>query len=405
MAPSWTQLLSNTQMKLYALTAIVSGFFVAELVLSHFTHSLTLLTDAYHTLFNVVLLIGFIITIKMTKENTLKNTFGWARIEVLGLLISILALTALCFSVFVEALQTFVHAGHSDAMHHPLEVMCTGVVGIALNLICFLTIGGVAHGTRTLNVNPGDVQVNVTVPEEIPCTGNILLSNKSTTEKTDVDEESVRQEILIDFFRDLSCSVMVTVSAGCVYTMEEHIAQYIDPALSILSVGILLATVYPFFKESGMILLQTVPSNIEVDHIKNKLMKKFPSITNVHHLHIWRLNRDKVIATVHIKFVSSTAYSNVNQDITDFFTNEGILLSTVQPEFENWDNPSLNSSTECVLRCRNGECKSRMCCKEEENANLIEVQSVNVTEETEPLSSTINQHSIGEIKIESRTDS
>jgi len=134
-----------------------------------------------------------------------------------------------------------------------------------------------------------------------------------------------------------------------------------------------------------------MPSTIEVDSIKQNLMKAFPAITNVHHLHIWRLNQSSVIATVHIKFVSSKAYSKISPSINDFFNNEGIMLSTVQPEFENWENSSLNGSAECILRCRTGECKSRMCCKEEENEytenRTNAEQSIEQKEEQVPLAS------------------
>ena len=86
--------------------------------------------------------------IQMSNEkHSLKNTFGWARIGVLGMLISTLALAALSFSVVVEALQNIIHASHgppshSDAMHHANEVLYIGMFGILVNIACFLVIGG-----------------------------------------------------------------------------------------------------------------------------------------------------------------------------------------------------------------------------------------------------------------------
>lgn len=72
----------------------------------------------------------------------LKNTFGWARIDVIMMLICFVFLASLCFSTLVEALQTLVHIDHHDEMHHPIPVLIVGACGLLLNGICYLLIGG-----------------------------------------------------------------------------------------------------------------------------------------------------------------------------------------------------------------------------------------------------------------------
>lgn len=76
------------------------------------------------------------------KERSLKNTFGWARIDVVVMLMCCVFLCSLCFSIFVEALQTLVHIDHQDEMHNPILVLCIGAFGLVLNGICYLLIGG-----------------------------------------------------------------------------------------------------------------------------------------------------------------------------------------------------------------------------------------------------------------------
>lgn len=64
-----------------------------------------------------------------TQENQLrklKNTFGWARIDVIAMLICCVFLASFSFSIFVEALQTLVHIDHQDEMHYPIPVMIIG---------------------------------------------------------------------------------------------------------------------------------------------------------------------------------------------------------------------------------------------------------------------------------------
>lgn len=79
----------------------------------------------------------------MSRGKTLKNTFGWARIKVLGLLVNMLFLGALCFAVSVEAVQTMVHASHENTEpRYPWLIIILGVADFAVNIICFLLIGG-----------------------------------------------------------------------------------------------------------------------------------------------------------------------------------------------------------------------------------------------------------------------
>lgn len=75
-------------------------------------------------------------------ERSLKNTFGWTRIDILTMLIVCIFLASLCFSLLVEAIQTLVHIDHQDTMHHPIPVLITGAFGFFINGLCYLLIGG-----------------------------------------------------------------------------------------------------------------------------------------------------------------------------------------------------------------------------------------------------------------------
>lgn len=84
------------------------------------------------------------------REKSLKNTFGWARIDVIVMLICCVFLASLCFSLVVEAVQTLVHINHQDEMHYPIPVMCVGATGILLNGICYLLIGGMCLNANSV---------------------------------------------------------------------------------------------------------------------------------------------------------------------------------------------------------------------------------------------------------------
>jgi len=75
-------------------------------------------------------------------EKKLKNTFGWARIEVVLMLGGCVFLASLSFSLVVEAIQTLIHIDHQDPMHQPISVFIIGLVGILIHGLCYLLLGG-----------------------------------------------------------------------------------------------------------------------------------------------------------------------------------------------------------------------------------------------------------------------
>ena len=86
-------------------------------------------------------------------------------------------------------------------------------------------------------------------------------------------------------------------------------------------------------KESCLILLQTVPKDIEVHKLKTELLAKFPNIYNVHELHIWKLTGRKIIATAHVTCLNSVEYMQIAVSIKEFFYKKGIHSTTIQLEF------------------------------------------------------------------------
>lgn len=59
-------------------------------------------------------------------------------------------------------------------------------------------------------------------------------------------------------------SLIVVASALIVWLTEWPYKLYIDPALSLVLVILILVSVWPLLRESALILLQTVPTHIQV---------------------------------------------------------------------------------------------------------------------------------------------
>ncbi|XP_046403688.1 zinc transporter 1 isoform X2 [Ischnura elegans] len=420
--------------QLYVMLALTVLFFLAELVVSHVTHALTLLVDSYHMLCNLIALLGCIATVKyggeeddsvgrgedeggseeavdvsggkkgatnnaggrsggggcggrpgaalaciggskagssealpsrhLVSERRLRNTFGWARIDVLVLLIGSVFLASLCFSLVVEALQTLFHIGHSDEMHHPIPVLCVGAVGVLLNGLCYLLIGGYTfHQGSFLHVtSSGDVVLEggVLAPRKnvvaaaaaqqeataaAPAAAVVSTGGGSTTAVTKAAVATSYLQAGVsgtpplrqgprEMLRDVLGCFLVIICSLVVYFTDANVAKYADPIISIISAVLLLILSYPYMKESGLILLQTIPDHINIESLRVRLCHAFkPSVVGVENLHIWQLTPHRTYATAHVVFMNSKEISSVMKAVTEFFHEQGISHVTIQPEF------------------------------------------------------------------------
>jgi Co/Zn/Cd efflux system component len=107
--------------------ALTSGFFIIEITVGYVTNSMALVADSFHMLSDVASIIIAFLSVKvscgcissnimvhkelsvlyfqMSPKKWSKNTFGWARAEVLGALVNAVFLVALCFSILIESLK------------------------------------------------------------------------------------------------------------------------------------------------------------------------------------------------------------------------------------------------------------------------------------------------------------
>ncbi|KOC69260.1 Zinc transporter 10 [Habropoda laboriosa] len=418
----WFRRLQPVQ--LYLVLFFTTAFFIVEMVASHVTHSLTLLLNAYHMLCNIIALIGCIATIKYShrqsgnshsghsisssvrnsaicisgderasatslstktkqsrSDRRMKNTFGWARIDIVTMLVCCVLLASFCFSLLVEALQTLIHIDHLDEMHHPMPVLTIGACGILLNTFCYILIGGYTFNQGivlhvTMN---GDVILRRNINSQQVKEGEQQLSSQTRRSPLGIPKSQGFRETCRDA---LGCVFVILVSI-LVYFTDSDVAKFIDPFFAIISAISLFALSYSYMKESGLILLQTIPNHINIDSLKRELLEAFPGIVNVHDLHVWQLTGQKIISTVHIIFLDPMVYASITDQVTAFFIEMGITQVTIQPEFHKM-KPNMEKAG-CLIRCHGEHCSSSQCCSKEKfiedsSSDLVtkkHVQSIN----------------------------
>ncbi|KAL3266787.1 hypothetical protein HHI36_010944 [Cryptolaemus montrouzieri] len=399
-------------LQLYIVFIMSILFLIVELAVSHITHSLTLLMNSYQMLSNVLALIGYIVTVKfesrdpqdctgakktlsptgaeLTKERTcanskleatehkLKNTFGWARIDVVSMLICCVFSASLCFSVVLAALQIFVHIDHLHEMHHPISVLCMGVAGFLVNTCCYILIGGYTfhQGSFLYVTKGGEVVLNKVAPTQSVRQGERRLSRT----KTISSELRNKRQSFNEMCRDVVGCILVIICSIWVHFADDRSIKFIDPGIAVIHAVSLMILSFPYMKESCFILLQTMPGSINIYSLKVDLVKQFPDIVNVHDFHVWQLTANKVISTVHIIFQNPEVYTRVRDEIKKHFISNGITQVTIQPEFfiqsgQDRDIIIPTNVIKCLMPCQ-PSCGSCLCCPEiaEEKDDLKEVK-------------------------------
>ncbi|XP_022253013.1 zinc/cadmium resistance protein-like, partial [Limulus polyphemus] len=118
--------------RLIGMFVLTSSYFLVEIIIGYITNSTALVADSFHMLSDVMALVIALLSIRMSPKKWSKNTFGWARAEVLGALVNAVFLIALCFSILVEALKRFFDP---EETHNPVLILYVGGAGLLVNII------------------------------------------------------------------------------------------------------------------------------------------------------------------------------------------------------------------------------------------------------------------------------
>lgn len=134
---------------------------------------------------------------------------------------------------------------------------------------------------------------------------------------------------------------------------------------------------------SGRILLESAPTGVNVDEIRKDL-EELPGIASVHELHVWRLDQQKTIASVHVVTdrPSVAGFMEQAQQVGECLHAYGVHSFTVQPERTALRPGGARSRAEgvgtssghahdaaagakgisCRIKCQEGVCEEPQCC-------------------------------------------
>lgn len=87
-----------------------------------------------------------------------------------------------------------------------------------------------------------------------------------------------------------------------------------------------------------------------MDAIQKRLLEKVDGVLAVHEFHVWQLAGDRIIASAHIRCRNLSEYMKLAEKVKEFFHNEGIHSTTIQPEFLEIESLHNASGIKCYLK-------------------------------------------------------
>lgn len=95
---------------------------------------------------------------------------------------------------------------------------------------------------------------------------------------------------------------------------------------------LILITTLPLVRGCLHILLQSVPKNINLKKIKEKI-RKVDTVISVHDFHVWQLTDGMVISSMHVVCEEGCNFTRTCKKIKKVLHKSGIHSTAIQPEY------------------------------------------------------------------------
>jgi len=231
--------------------ALNLGFVILEAAAGFFANSTALLSDAAHNLSDVLglALAGGAAWLAKQQSNP-QRTYGYAKATVLAALANALVLVIACGGILWEATTRL----FTPEPVEPGFIMAVAAAGVVVN----------------------------------GATAMLFLAGR----KEDVNVRGAYLHMLAD----AGVSAAVIVAGAAIWLTR---LTWIDPAISVAVVALILLSTWGLLKESLDLTLDAAPANIDVAAVRAYLAAQ-PGVTAVHDLHVWAMGATRPALTAHL---------------------------------------------------------------------------------------------------------
>lgn len=335
--------MKGKEIRIISLLVLDTIFFLLEAIVGYTVGSLALVADSFHMLNDIISLFIALwaVKVKTSKPADGKYTYGWQRAEILGALINAVFLLALCFTIVIEAIQRFFSA---PEVSNPKLILVVGIAGLLSNgvgLILFHEHGhshgggsGHSHGhshshgpsepeadeesqigsaSYTENNNSSS-DISQYMPNNfvgrLDETSNLLPKADNKDQVHGKKAKSMNMEgVFLHVLGDALGNVGVILTALFIWKTDYSWRFYSDPVVSLVITIIIFSSALPLCRKSCKILLQATPQYLDSNRIVEEIVL-IPSIKSVHDFHVWNLDEDFLVASLHLE-LNETSDVNV----------------------------------------------------------------------------------------------
>jgi cobalt-zinc-cadmium efflux system protein len=264
--------------------ALNLAFVLLELFYGYLSHSLALVADAGHNLSDVVsLLVAWGALALAQRLPTARRTYGFKRATVLASLANAILLLVAVGAIAWEAIRRFAApptvAGET--------VIWVAAIGIVINT----------------------------------ATALLFMSGR----KHDINIRGAFLHMAADAGVSLG---VVLAGIAIAYTGWE----WLDPAMSLLIVGVILVSTWGLLRDSVNLALDAVPDAIDMVDLQSYL-SRIPGVTAVHDLHVWGMSTTEAALTVHLVMPHAPCEDAlINRICNELHDRFGVEHATIQVE-------------------------------------------------------------------------
>ena len=269
------------------ISGLLTGvYFVFELAIGIWTGSVAVLSDSFHT-FSAVggVLIALVAGHYAARPATSEQTFGLMRAEIIGALVN---------GLFLLGMAVFVIWMGWMRLQDPVDLPTTPMLVAAF--------GGIV-------------------------TELIALRLLFQGQKTNLNVKGAYWHIIQTFVGSL-----IIIVAALVIRFTDFLE--IDPLLGMAFGVVLLWASWTILRDSVTILLDTVPTDLDLQHARHRI-QAVDGVDNVHHMHAWALTSGRNLFSTHVLVAEDADPQAVLHEVQSMLKDDfGVYFSTIQVETE-----------------------------------------------------------------------
>ena len=258
------------------------AFAIIEFVGGMFTNSIAIVSDAVHDLGDALVIgTSFFLERKSGKEADAAHSYGYKRYSVLGAVITTCVLIVGAVLIVVNAIPRLIipEPANYDGM------LVLAIFGVAVNgFAAWRTSGGHSLNQRAVSLH---------------------------------------------MLEDVLGWIAVLIGAAVMKFIGWAI---IDPILSIAIACFIGYNAIQNMRGVLPIFLEKTPHHLDTEEIQNALVKNIEGLGDVHHVHIWSLDENITMATLHAVAKDGYETSRIKCLVKEQLAEYGIIHSTVEME-------------------------------------------------------------------------